>query len=283
MSAVTRTRTRTSPGTYVGILVAVIVFGLPVYWILLSSFLKPDQLLSAPPTYVTTDPTLRNYQVAAEQLPLVQYLINSAVFSVGSAVLSVALSFLAAYAFVRLPFRGSSSLLFLLLLTMALPQIAVTIPLFGMLQKMGLVNTHAGLILLESSMLIPFTVWTMTSFLRQIPGELEEAAAVDGAGFWRTLWLIVTPLARPAIATMLIINLISSWNELFFPLVFASSDSVRPLTIALVQLTQVTSGTASRPWDLMSTLSALMILPIIFLVSFGQKHIVSGLSSGYGK
>jgi len=274
---------RLAPGSYLAFAVFAVVFGLPVYWILLSSVLPHDQLLSQPPTYFTTHPTLDNVSRTLSQVPLALYLRNSVIFALGSSVLSVLLGFLAAYAFARYRFRGSAAVLLLLLLSMALPQIATTIPLFALFQKVGLVNSHVGLILLEGSLLVPFTVWTLIAFVKQIPLELEQAAHVDGANFLQTLWLVVMPLMKPAFVTMFLINFIITWNELFYPLVFANTDSTRPLTIGLIQLTQVNSGTGSRPWDLMSTLSTFMIVPIIAIVAIGQRKIIAGLTSGSGK
>lgn len=270
-------------GPYVGFAVFLLVFGLPVYWILLSSVLPGRQLLSVPPTYFTAEPTLDNLRRTAQQVPLLQYFTNSLVFALGASLLAVALSFLAAYAFARFRFRGSNALLLVFLLSMALPQIATTIPLFRLFQSVGLVNTHIGLILLQGSLLIPFTVWTMVSFVKQIPVELEQAAYVDGANFLQTMWLVMVPLLKPAFITMFLINFITTWNELFYPLVFANTDETRPLTIGLIQLTQVNSGAATRPWDLMSTLSTFMIVPIIAVVAVGQRKIIAGLSSGYGR
>lgn len=276
-------RSRGPIGPYVGFAVFLLVFGLPVYWILLSSVLPGRQLLSVPPAYFTAEPTLDNLRRTAQQVPLGQYFTNSLVFALGASLLAVALSFLAAYAFARFRFRGSNALLLLFLLSMALPQIATTIPLFRLFQNLGLVNTHLGLILLQGSLLIPFTVWTMVSFVKQIPAELEQAAYVDGANFLQTMWLVMVPLLKPAFITLFLINFITTWNELFYPLVFANTDETRPLTIGLVQLTQVNSGAATRPWDLMSTLSTFMIVPIIAVVALGQRKIIAGLASGYGR
>ncbi len=270
-------------GPYAGFAVFALVFGLPVYWILLSVFLPPGQLLSDPPTYFTTDPTLDNIQRTAEQIPLWTYFRNSAIFAVGSSALTVALAFFAAYAFARLRFRGSNLVLLVLLLTMALPQIATTIPLFKLYNQLGLVDTKYGLILLQASLMIPLTVWLMVSFLKQIPVELEEAAHLDGTTFPQMLYLVIWPLLKPALVTLFIVNVITAWNELFYPLVFSSSTQTRTLTIGLTQLTQVTAGTASRPWDLLSTLSMFMIVPVILLVVFGQRRIIAGLTAGAGK
>lgn len=270
-------------GPYVGLAVFAVVFGLPVYWILLSSVLPADQLLSDPPTYATDRPTLDTMERAVGQLPLWEYARNSLVFATVSSLLSVALGFFAAYAFARLRFRASGPAMFGLLMTMALPQIATTIPLFQLYSRLGLVDTMRGLILLQASILLPMTVWLFISFIKQIPVELEHAAFMDGANFAQTIHLVMFPLMRPAFTTLFLLNFITAWNELFYPLVFSSTAASRTLTIGLVQLTQVNSGAAARPWDLMSALAAFMIIPIILLVAFGQRRIIEGLTAGANK
>lgn len=270
-------------GPYLGLLVFAIVFGVPVYWILLSAILPPDQVLSDPPTLFTLRPTLDTFERALQQLPVVDYVRNSLLFALGSALASVLLGFLAAYTFARLRFRGSNGLMLFLLLTMALPQIATTIPLFQLYAKLGLVDSMGGLILLESSLLIPMTVWLMVSFIKQIPADLENAAFMDGANFAQTIHLVVLPLMRPAFITLFLLNFITAWNELFYPLVFSSTSASRTLTVGLVQLTQVNSGASSRPWDLMSALAALMIIPIVILVAVMQRRIIAGLTAGATK
>jgi ABC-type glycerol-3-phosphate transport system permease component len=265
---------------YVGLVIFLIVFGVPVYWILLSAVLPPGQVLSTPPTLFTLSPTLDNFERALDQLPVAEYVVNSLVFSLSSALVSVVVSFFAAYAFARWRFRGSRALMLVLLLTIALPQIATAIPMFQLYAKLGLVDTLGGLILLESSILIPMTVWLLISFINQIPVDLEKAAMIDGANFAQTIHLVVLPLMAPAFVTLFLLNFITSWNELFFPLVFSSTTESRTLTVGLVQLTQVTSGASSRPWDLMSALAATMVVPILILVIFTQKRIIGGLTAG---
>lgn len=266
--------------TYVALAIFCLIFIVPVYWILLSAFLPSHQLLSDPPTYFTTEPTTANIQRTIDQVPLWQYFRNSVVFATGASALTVMVAFFSAYAFARWSFRGSRAILIALIMSMALPQIATTIPLFALFNRLGLVNSIWGLVIVQASLLAPFTVWTMVTFVRQIPVDIEAAARVDAANFWQTMWLVVLPLARPGLVTLFLVNFITTWNELFYPLVFATTDSVRPLTIGLIQLTQVNSGVGSRPWDLMATLSATMIVPILLLVAVGQRRIVAGLTAG---
>ncbi|PDQ34716.1 MAG: hypothetical protein B5766_09640 [Candidatus Lumbricidophila eiseniae] len=268
---------------YIGLVAFLIIFGIPVYWILLSSVLPPNQNLSSPPTLFTLHPTLQSFERALQQGPGIEYLRNSLIFALSSSLASVFLAFFAAYAFARLKFRGSGALMLLLLLTMALPQIATTIPLFQLYAKLGLVDTVGGLVLLEASVLVPMTAWLMVSFIKQIPADLENAAYIDGANFVQTIQLIVMPLMRPAFITMFLLNFITSWNELFYPLVFSSSSASRTLTVGLVQLNQENSGAAARPWDLMSAYAAIMIIPIIILVALMQRRIIAGLTAGATK
>lgn len=276
-----RRLTRAMP--YLGLAVFLLVFGIPVYWILLSSVLPPSQTLSTPPTLFTLQPTLDTFERTLRQLPAADYIRNSLIFALSSALASVLLAFFAAYTFARLKFRGSGVLMMFLLLTMALPQIATTIPLFQLYAKLGLVDTIGGLILLESSILVPMTVWLMVSFIKQIPADLENAALLDGANILQAIFLVVLPLMGPAFVTLFLLNFITAWNELFFPLVFSSSTDSRTLTVGLVQLNQENSGASARPWDMMSALATMMIVPIIILVGFMQRHIVAGLTAGATK
>lgn len=265
---------------YIGLVVFLLLFGVPVYWILLSSVMPPGEVLSTPPSLFTLNPTLDNFERALNQLPVAEYVINSFIFSLSSSFISVIFAFFAAYAFARWTFRGSKVVMLFLLLTIALPQIATAIPMFQLYAKLGLVDTLGGLVLLQSSILIPMTVWLLITFVNQIPADLERAAMIDGANFAQTLHLIVLPLMMPAFITMFLLNFITSWNELFFPLVFSSTTDSRTLTVGLVQLTQVTSGASSRPWDLMSALAATMVVPILLLVAFTQRKIIGGLTAG---
>jgi ABC-type glycerol-3-phosphate transport system permease component len=166
------------------------------------------------------------------------------------------------------------------IVSIAIPQIGTLVPLFEMYKQLGLINSRFGMILLMASLITPFTVWTMVSFIQQIPGEIEEAARIDGASMVQLLWSVVVPVMTPALATMVIINFIISWNELLYPLVFATSSATKTLSVGLVELAVDPSMGAGRPWDLMSALSVTMIVPVLLLVLVFQRLIVSGLTKG---
>jgi ABC-type glycerol-3-phosphate transport system permease component len=155
----------------------------------------------------------------------------------------------------------------------------VLVPMFETFQTFDLINKHHGLILLMSSLILPFTILILVSFIMQVPVEIEEAALIDGANIVQVLTRIVVPLIMPALSTMVIINFIIGWNELLYPLVFAQRDTTKTLSVALVELSSDAS-TYTRPWDMLSALSVFMVIPILLLVLVGQRMIIAGLSRG---
>ncbi|MCS6849228.1 MAG: carbohydrate ABC transporter permease [Anaerolineae bacterium] len=252
----------------------------PFYWIVLSSFTPKYELFTIPPRYWFSNFTLENYQVLAESIPLARYFVNSLLFAAGSSVVSVAAAFLASYALARIQFRGANVVFIVFVMSLALPQVGGLVPLFELFKNTNLINTYHGLVMLMSSLVLPFTIWILVPFLRQIPYEIEEAAIIDGARLPQLFWFITLPIMRPALVTMLIINFIIAWNELIYPLVFATSGSNKTLSVGLVELAVQPTAGGGRPWDLLSAMSVVMIVPILVLVLFFQRLIVSGLTRG---
>ncbi len=265
--------------TYIGFVVFVIFICFPFYYIAMSSFTPKNELFTIPPTYWPSHFTLDNYSNMIQSVPFLTYLRNSLIFAVGSAVVSVVASAMAAYALARIRFPGSNVVYMLLIMSAALPQIAVLVPMFETFQQFKLINTHHGLILLMSSLVLPFTILILVSFVMQVPPEIEEAALIDGANIVQVLTRIVLPLILPAISTMTVINFIISWNELLYPLVFAQRENTKTLSVAMVELSSDAS-TYTRPWDMLSALSVFMVVPILLLVLVAQRMIIAGLSRG---
>jgi ABC-type glycerol-3-phosphate transport system permease component len=265
---------------YFAVFVFLFVVLLPFYWIFLSSITPKYLMFSIPPRYLPEQITVANYLNMAKSIPFAGYFLNSLIFAVGTSIVSVAISFLAAYALARVKFPGSNAVLMFFLVSIAIPQIGTLVPLFELLKTLKLINTHFGLILLMSSLVTPFTVWILISFVQQIPVEIEEAAIIDGARLPRVLWDVVIPVVKPALATMVIINFIIAWNELLFPLVFATSPATKTLSVGLVEMAVDPSMGAGRPWDLMSALSVTMIIPVLVLILLFQRLIISGLTRG---
>jgi len=265
---------------YLGVVLFLFIILLPFYWIFISSFTPKYQMFSIPPRWFPSEITFENYINLVDNIPFFRYYLNSLVFALFSSLLSVMLSFLAAYALARMRFRGSNIIFLIFVVSIAIPQIGTLVPLFEMYKSLQMINSRFGMILLMSSLILPFTVWTMVSFIQQLPEEMEEAARIDGANLVQVLWQIVVPVVKPAIATMVIINFIISWNELLFPLVFATSSATKTLSVGLVELAVDPAMGSGRPWDLMSALSVSMIVPVLLLVLFFQRLIVSGLTKG---
>jgi ABC-type glycerol-3-phosphate transport system permease component len=250
----------------------------PFYWIAKSALSTSNQVFTVPPTYLPRL-TAENFVTLANQIPLFEYTRNSLVVSTGTALLSVVLSFLAAYGFARLEVPGRNFLLWLFVLTMALPEIATIIPLYRLMSQAKLLDTLQGLVLVMSSVLTPFTVWVLVAFIQQVPYEIEEAAIIDGANLPTRLVRVVFPLTRPAIVTMLVINFINGWNNLLYPLTFSVSDKSKTLSVAITEIYQV-AGPWGPPWELISALGVTLVLPTIILVLVSQRAIVRGLTRG---
>lgn len=261
-----------------GLFLFVVLF--PFYWITVSSFTPRYDLFTIPPRYWPSIFTLENYRVLLENIPLVKYFANSMIFSIGSSLFSVITAFLASYALARIKFRGANLVFVGLLVSVALPPIGTLVPLFDLYKQLDLINTHHGLIILMASLMTPFTVWILVPFIQQVPFEVEEAALIDGARLPQVLWHIVLPILRPALVTLFLINFIIAWNELLYPLVFATTEATKTLSVGLIELSVEPTAGGGRPWHLLSSMSVTMIVPVLLIVLFFQRLIIGGLTRG---
>jgi ABC-type glycerol-3-phosphate transport system permease component len=251
---------------------------LPVYWLVRSSLANATDLNSAPPVYFPT-PTLRNFTTLIEQVPFFEYTRNSILFALSTTLATLVVSYVAAYAFARLQFPASGLLLWILVLSMALPEVGTVVPLYRMLAGLKLLDTLAGLTLILSSTLTPFTVWVLVSFIKQVPYEIEEAAIIDGANLPQIFWRILIPVTMPGLVTMGLINFINAWNNLLYPLAFSVSSDSKTLSVAI---TEVFAGYSpwGKPWELISAVGVTMVMPMVILVFVSQKALVRGLTGG---
>lgn len=265
--------------TYASFAIFFVMVMFPFYYIFVSSITPRIELFQIPPAYWPANPTLENYANMLEGVPFFTYYRNSLIFAISSSFVSVAASGAAAYALARIRFPGSNIIYIVLIMSVALPQIALLVPMFELFQTFSLVNTHQGLTIMMSSLVLPFTILTLVSFVQQIPKEIEDAALIDGANTIQVLLRVMFPLLRPALVTMFMINFIIAWNELLYPLVFAQRVDTKPLSVGLIELS-ADASTYTRPWDMMSAMSILTVMPVLVLILFGQRMIISGLSRG---
>jgi len=267
-----------SLGTYGAFALFTLVVLVPVYWMVRSAFSVQSDLTRTPLIYLPA-PTLQNFEMLIDQVPFLEYTRNSLVFSLATTAATLVVSFLAAYAFARLEVRGSGVLLWLFLLTMALPDVGTIVPLYQILAEFNLLDTITGLTVVLSSTLTPFTVWVLVSFIKQVPYEIEEAAIIDGASLPRILWRIVLPLTMPGLVTMAVINFINAWNNLLYPLSFSVTPASKTLSVSI---TEVFAGYSpwGRPWELIMAVGVTMMIPVTLLILVSQKAIVRGLTGG---
>jgi ABC-type glycerol-3-phosphate transport system permease component len=264
--------------TYMCFILFTLIVLVPIYWMLRSAFSTGTDLFKVPLIYFPT-PTLKNFQTLIAQVPFLLYVRNSLAFAVGTTLVTLVVSFLAAYAFARIQFPGSGVILWILLLTMALPDVGTIVPLYRILKELHLLDTVGGITLVLSSTLTPFTVWVLISFIKQVPYEIEEAAIIDGASLPQIFWRILVPVTAPGLVTMGLINFINAWNNLLYPLSFTTSPTSKTLSVAV---TEVFAGYSpyGRPWELIMAVGATMVIPVVILVLFSQRAIVRGLTGG---
>jgi ABC-type glycerol-3-phosphate transport system permease component len=263
---------------YASFLLFTVIVLLPVYWMLRSSLSAGSDLIQVPLIYFPT-PTGRNFETLIEQVPFFLYIRNSLTFALATTLVALVVSYLAAYAFARIQFPGSGVLLWILVLSMALPDVGTIVPLYRILSSLHLLDTIAGITLVLSSTLTPFTVWVLVSFIRQVPYEVEEAAIIDGASLPRIIWHVLLPVTRPGLVTMGLINFINAWNNLLYPLSFTTSPSSKTLSVSI---TEVFAGYSpwGKPWELIMAVGVTMTIPVVILVLLSQRSIVRGLTGG---
>lgn len=258
----------------IGVLLLYAVF--PFYYAVLTS-LKPSGSLFQVSYWIDTL-DFANYAAVLEQRSFLHAIGNSLI--VATCVVAVALFFslTAAYALGRVRFRGRGTVLMLVLGVSMFPQVAVLSGLFEVVRALGLYNTSWALIFSYTIFTLPFTVWILTTFMGQLPGELEEAAIMDGASPWVALTRVLLPLLWPALVTTGLLAFIAAWNEFLFALTFTLTDAQRTVPVAIALI----SGGSQHelPWGLLMAASVMVTVPLVILVLVFQRRIVSGLTAG---
>jgi trehalose/maltose transport system permease protein len=259
------------------VVAAIAVFALfPFYYAVLSSFRSGAALFTV--AYWPESFDMANYVAVFQRQPFGQNILNSIAVAGVVVALSLALGIAAAFAFGRIAFRGRSALLMTILGVSMFPQIAVLSGMFELIRSFGLYNTLPGLILANLMLTLPFTVWVLTTFMRELPKEIEEAALVDGASSAVLVRRVFLPLMAPAAVTTGLLAFIVSWNEFLFALPFTLTNERRTVPPAIALMT----GTSAYelPWGAIMAASVIVTLPIIALVLVFQRRIVAGLTAG---
>lgn len=261
---------------YLLLLAIVFVAVFPFYYAIVTSLKSGTELLQArlwPETF-----SLANYRNVLTEGPFLRNLVNSLIVSGAVVAISLLIGVTAAYALSRIRFRGRSGLMLAILSVSMFPQVAALAGLFEIIRALHLYNSLLALILSYMIFTLPFTVWVLTTFVRDLPVEIEEAAILDGAGPWTILMRILLPLMWPALATTGLLAFISAWNEFLFALTFTSTNTQRTVPVAIALL----SGNSQFeiPWGNIMAASVIVTVPLVVLVLIFQRRIVSGLTAG---
>ncbi|MCL6705864.1 carbohydrate ABC transporter permease [Pseudomonas sp. R2.Fl] len=265
----------------VGLSLAMAVICLPGLWIVLASFRPTVEIMAKPPVWIPQELSFDAYVamfsgVGQGGIPVIEYFTNSIIISVTSTVISIIIGMSGGYAFARFRFRAKSAIFLGLMLTRTVPGIALSLPLFFVYSRLGIIDTHFGLILAYVALNVPFTIWLIDGFFRQVPKDLAEAAQIDGCTRWQAFWQVEFPLAGPGIASAGIFAFLTSWNEFALASQLTRSVNSKTLPVGLLDYT----AEFTIDWRGMCALAVVMIIPALVLTFIVQKHLVSGLTSG---
>ncbi len=248
---------------------------LPFLWFVATSLKSPAEVTAIPPIIFPSF-DWSAYRSAIEDYGLFKYMKNSALVAAATTVLTILIASPASYALARFRFSGSRLCLMLFLVVSMFPQIAIAGPVWQILNVVGALNALHGLIVVYTALSLPLAVWILTTFFKELPIEVEEAAEVDGFTRWQTLTRVVFPMAAPGIFTAALLVFIHAWNEFFFALLVLTNPSLQTLPVGIALF----PGEYTMPWGEIAAASTMATLPLIALTLVFQRRIVRGLSAG---
>jgi ABC-type glycerol-3-phosphate transport system permease component len=254
----------------------VLVLVMPLIWVVTTSVRPLSEMTQTPPLIFPRSITFDAYIDMWETGPFLKYFMNSVVISLSTAFIALAFSICAAYAFARFRFKGGTLLLMVVVMSQMLPGSSILIPLFQVIRTIGLLDTHVGMVLIYTGFAIPFCTWLLNGYFRAIPVDLEQAALIDGCNRLELLYMIILPLAAPAIVAVGTFAFLLSWNEFLFAFVFTKSQA---LTIP-VGLRAAFLGQYVNKYDQLFAASIIFSLPPIALFVGLQRYFVQGLTAG---
>jgi trehalose/maltose transport system permease protein len=265
---------------YIIVAIILIYTLVPFYWAIRSSLMPTTQLTATPVIYFPSSPTLNNFRDLLGNDQFRRALINSAIVSISVTLLALVIGAFAAYALGRFRFRGRTPVLYLILSMTMFPQIAILGSLFQMINQFHLYNRLGSLVLTYLVFTLPFTVWVLTSFFRQLPAALEEAAYVDGATPFQTFYKVLLPLAGPGLVTTGLLAFIGAWNEFLFAVSFTQTPEHRTVPPAIANFAGTTGSGFEVPWGSIMAAVVVVTVPIVVLVLIFQRKILAGLTAG---
>jgi len=267
-------RNRKIAFTVVGWTIGLTLF-FPILWTFLTSFKAEAEAITTPPTFLFFDWTVENYIEVQTRSNYFKHAMNSVVVSLGSTVLGLLVAIPAAWSMAFSPTRHTKNVLMWMLSTKMLPPVGVLVPIYLMFRDFGLLDTRTGLVAVLMLMNLPIIVWMLYTYFKEIPGEILEAARMDGATLAKEIVHILAPMAVPGIASTMLLNIILAWNEAFWTLNLTAADAA-PLSAFIASY----SSPEGLFWSKLSAASTLAIAPILVMGWFSQKQLVRGLTFG---
>jgi multiple sugar transport system permease protein len=262
---------------YLGLALIVIYCLAPFYWMTVSSLRRPADIFSVS---LWPDPiSWENYAAVFDPSESFgQALVNSLIVAGTTTALALAIGITTSYALARLTFRFKGVLLSVIIATSMFPQVALLVPLLKLFTGIGWINTYQSMIVPSLSFALPLAVWTLTTFFRQMPHDLEHAAMIDGCTRWQAFVRVILPIAAPGVFTTAIITFVSAWNEFLIALSMTNSDQYRTAPVAVAQFSGVSQFVA--PFGSQMAAGVVLTVPLLVLVIIFQRRIVTGLAAG---
>ncbi len=260
--------------TVVAWVIGLLIF-FPILWTILTSFKTEAQAIASPPLFLNFDWTLENYSVVQERSNYMRFLWNSVIIAGGSTILGVMIAVPAAWSMAFVPSKRTKDILLWMLSTKMLPAVGVLYPIYLMFIQLGLLDSRFGLVIVIMLINLPIIVWMLYTYFREIPGEILEAARMDGATLREEILYVLTPMAIPGIASTILLNFILAWNEAFWTLNLTAVNAA-PLTAFIASY----SSPEGLFFAKLSAASTMAIAPILILGWFSQKQLVRGLTFG---
>lgn len=263
--------------SYMFMVLAILMIGMPLLWMLLASFKETQEIYRMPPTWFPENPTLANYPAAWNAVPFDRYFFNSMVTTLAATTSKVVLAMMCAYAlvFTKAPQRLKDGAFLIILAALMVPAQVTIVPNYITMAEFNWVNTYQGIVLPNAA--TAFGTFLLRQYCLSLPGEVVEAAEMDGASHFQRMWLVVLPMTQPALVTVGLFAVVSEWNDFLWPLIITNTDSMRTLPIGVFRLFQ-TEGLQN--WGVIMAGTVFVVAPVIALFIRTQKWIVDGIAAG---
>ena len=268
------TNKRQALNTFFAWAIGLLIF-FPILWTVLTSFKTEAQAINDPPIFLFFDWTLENYAAVLERSNYMRFLWNSIFIAVGSTILGMIIAVPAAWSMAFVPSNRTKDILLWMLSTKMLPAVGVLYPIYLIFIKLGILDTRIGLTIILMLINLPIIIWMLYTYFKEIPGEILEAARMDGAGLGQEVLYVLTPMALPGIASTMLLNIILAWNEAFWTLNLTAAKAA-PLSAFIASY----SSPEGLFYAKLSAASTMAIAPILIMGWFSQKQLVRGLTFG---